>query len=290
MNSAHHSPFSFRVVDQVSSAGAALNEDGLIATKSGAWVVDGASGLADACLTPGATDAQWLMESVIRHLGDDSLSDPVQTLGVVADRVFSEFDALGAPSRVQQYEYPSASLVGCSLIDDILCAVRLGDCTLLLQSPSGGDVYKFSRSPLRDLDDVVIAEMITNQQQNHMTGSVAYRSVLPRLRANRNLINEEDGYGALTVGKNRTLIPDVLTIPINEPMYGLLCSDGFWRLVDTFHVYTERTVLEACASVGLMGLVAELRLIENNDPDGRLYPRLKLSDDATALFFRLLRE
>jgi len=37
---------------------------------------------------------------------------------------------------------------------------------------------------------------------------------------------------------------------------------------------------------GFAGIGAELRRIENDDPHGQRYPRMKKSDDATALLVR----
>jgi hypothetical protein len=285
----HDQPhFRFRVDDQVTDAGVELNEDGLVVTGSEAWVVDGASGLADERLTPGVSDAHWLMERVTTHLGAGLSTHPVDKLTLVADLVYRDFDALNLPPRAQQYEYPSASLVGCAFDGRALSVVRLGDCTLLVQPVEGGPVHKFPRSPLRNLDDAVIAEMSDQQRQAGMTGKDAYRAALPHLRANRDLINEADGYPALTVGKNRKFTADIIEIPVTQPMNGLLCSDGFWRLVETFGLYSENSLITACFQEGLAVLVAKLRAAEQSDPDGRRNPRLKASDDATAIVFSLV--
>lgn len=288
MTSSHSTFLRFHVLESVSSSGAGVNEDGIAISHSGAWVVDGASGLTDAHLTPGDSDAQWLMARLIAHLGSSTTFDPVSNLLRAADHVYREFDELKVLPRIFQYEYPSASLVGCSYSMGSLQAVRLGDCTLLLQPSSGGSVVKFDRSPLRDLDDAVISEMAQTRARQRVTGSDAYTSALPHLRKNRSLINEVDGYSALTMGTNRSVAPDTLKLGITEPTVGLLCSDGFWRLVDTFNLYSEQELLKACQRKGLAALITELRSAEDGDPDGLQFPRLKTSDDASAVLFGLI--
>jgi len=273
--------------ESVSSAGSAINEDGFVVVDDGAWVVDGASGLGDANITPGESDAHWLTSCILKHLLDSLPINAVGRLEDVTRRVFREFDGLNKPNQMDQYKYPSASLVGCVFSEGKFDAVRLGDCTLLLQSVSGEVVQGFSRSPLRNLDDAVVHEMVQRLESEQVKGPDAYRSVLSLLRANRNLINEEGGYAALTMGKNRSIAPDFFEIQVNESIRGLVCSDGFWHLVETFHLYTEQNIIEECERKGLNAMVTELRLAEYDDPDCRSFPRLKSSDDATAVLFRL---
>ena len=68
----------------------------------------------------------------------------------------------------------------------------------------------------------------------------------------------------------------------------LLMSDGFYRLIDTFNLYSPRNFMaRATAPNGLSFLYNELRTVEDSDPDGRLYPRVKKSDDATALLLTI---
>jgi len=283
-----HSSLRFQVVESVSHPGARLNEHGVVIRDSGGWVVDGASGLTDAHLTPGASDAHWLMDRLTAHLGTSTILSPATDLLTAADHVYQEFDGLKVLPRLHQYEYPSASVVGCSFSMGTLQAVRLGDCSLLLQPSSGGDVVKFHRSLLRDLDDAVVAQMTQTQAKERMTGSDAYTSALPHLRKNRSLINEVDGYSALTMGRNRSVVPDTLEVHVTQPSVGLLCSDGFWRLVETFSLYTEHDLLPACQRKGLAALITELRSTEHGDPDGLQFPRLKGSDDATAVLFEVV--
>ena len=73
------------------------------------------------------------------------------------------------------------------------------------------------------------------------------------------------------------------------PAAGLLCTDGFAALADQYGRYSPAEMVATARSAGLKAMLAELRRIERTeDPDGRLYPRFKISDDATALLFEVV--
>ncbi len=63
----------------------------------------------------------------------------------------------------------------------------------------------------------------------------------------------------------------------------LLATDGFLALGSDYLRYDAHALVAAARERGLADLLAELRAIEADDPDGVLYPRFKTSDDATAL-------
>jgi hypothetical protein len=46
-------------------------------------------------------------------------------------------------------------------------------------------------------------------------------------------------------------------------------------------------LIATAQTIGLQALARELRHIEDDDPNGERYPRMKKSDDATALLVRV---
>ncbi|MBO1908512.1 hypothetical protein J4G37_26945, partial [Microvirga sp. 3-52] len=77
------------------------------------------------------------------------------------------------------------------------------------------------------------------------------------------------------------------TAPCENDTAILLASDGFSALVDLYGAMDARAVMEAALISGLEPLVKLARKIETEqDPDGRLYPRFKASDDTTAILLR----
>ncbi len=74
-----------------------------------------------------------------------------------------------------------------------------------------------------------------------------------------------------------------------EPLAGLsaiaLLSDGASRLVDRYRLATWPLVSAMLADQGPAELIRQVRAAEQSDADGRRWPRAKLRDDATAIYW-----
>jgi hypothetical protein len=66
-----------------------------------------------------------------------------------------------------------------------------------------------------------------------------------------------------------------------------LLSDGATRITDLYHVLTWPAVIDVIRDHGPAELIRQVRATEASDPDGGRWPRAKLSDDATALYWHL---
>ena len=71
------------------------------------------------------------------------------------------------------------------------------------------------------------------------------------------------------------------------PATVLLATDGFYALTDDYEVFDDRDLIATGQTLGLAAMGAQLRHIEDEDPNGQRYPRMKKSDDATALLVRV---
>ena len=75
----------------------------------------------------------------------------------------------------------------------------------------------------------------------------------------------------------------------SEPLAGLsavaLLSDGASRLADRFHLATWAQICGILAREGPPGLIEQVRAAESADPRGERWPRSKIHDDATAVFW-----
>lgn len=76
-----------------------------------------------------------------------------------------------------------------------------------------------------------------------------------------------------------------------EPLAALsavaLLSDGASRLADRFHLATWADVCEILTRDGPPGLIRQVRAAESGDPHGERWPRGKIHDDATVVFWPL---
>jgi hypothetical protein len=75
----------------------------------------------------------------------------------------------------------------------------------------------------------------------------------------------------------------------SEPLAGLsavaLLSDGASRLADRFHLAAWAQICGILAADGPRGLIEQVRAAESADPRGERWPRGKIHDDATAVFW-----
>jgi hypothetical protein len=75
--------------------------------------------------------------------------------------------------------------------------------------------------------------------------------------------------------------------PVRAVRRVLLASDGYYRLVDHYHAVSDTELVRETELHGADVLLRKLRAIEAGDPLGAEYPRLKISDDATAVLIGL---
>lgn len=75
----------------------------------------------------------------------------------------------------------------------------------------------------------------------------------------------------------------------SQPLAGLsavaLLSDGASRLADRFHQASWADVCDILCRDGPSGLIERVRTAESGDPRGERWPRNKIHDDATAVFW-----
>jgi hypothetical protein len=75
------------------------------------------------------------------------------------------------------------------------------------------------------------------------------------------------------------------------PLAGLrgvaLLSDGATRITDQYHQLTWPAVVDVIREHGPDEIIGRVRAAEDADPDGRRWPRRKLRDDVTILYWRL---
>ena len=68
----------------------------------------------------------------------------------------------------------------------------------------------------------------------------------------------------------------------------LLCTDGFYRLVDMYGLYDDDGLIRAALDGGLAALVGRLRGFEADAAENARFGRFKTSDDAAALLLEIL--
>ena len=152
-----------RVIDRISlpSPNSLINEDAVGATNTGAWVIDGATGVSDRPpIVAATTDAAWLAERLsaeLRSTFDMPDLDPVQALSRVEANIKSEFLALTRGVFCPASEQPSAALASVVLRGKTLHLIGVADCRIIYET-CAGDIGEFNPSDSGAVEAVIIAE------------------------------------------------------------------------------------------------------------------------------------
>ena len=278
-----------RLAGGVSEGSGAINEDGWgyfgdINDTRAAWVFDGVTGINERNYVSGTTDAHWLVTRADWHLRELTRQDiPLaDILSALVDRLSSEFRPLAARvSLPQDYDPPAACVVIVKRYRNGWQALRLGDSCLFAR----GDAHREPTTAASP--DNAFDHWLAKDAQNLREGGITDTKELlsrfqSKLRAGRQMRNKPSGYGILEC--DRACLEFAQYMKLANPTEILLCTDGFYRVVDHYQRYTNASLLDACVeTAGLKNVLAELRRIEREDADCRKYPRLKPSDDATAV-------
>lgn len=278
-----------RLAGAISEGSGAINEDafGLVGAENdirAAWVFDGVTGINDRQYISGTTDAHWLVARGDLHLKDLATGDTplADILVALVERLIRDFRTQA--TRVQlpeNYDPPAACLVIAKRYREGWKGVRLGDSCALARASLDSDPIT-SIVPDNALDLQLAKEATLLRERGVTDFKDLLRSFQPKLLATRGMRNQPGGYGILEC--NRACCDMAEHFDMGSPSQILLCTDGFYRIVDHYHMYTARSLLDRCWDIsGLPQVLEELRATEHNDEDCRRFPRLKVSDDATAV-------
>jgi hypothetical protein len=290
------SRYSLRITDILSDPGDSLrvNEDAAGGNRTCAFVIDGATGLgAKSIVGIEGSDAAWLARLAKsffeqRVVVGRSMEDVVRTFNKQAGIVVQESSA-GLP--IAAWNLPVASFQMVRIENGAVVAYGLGDCRLFL---AGADGEIIETSALKG--NFAVEREGARRAIAHAGGLAAIRTlsddpaVREELRRHRAAYNQPAGT-VWTLGTEPAAAKHLYSepLPVRLPATGLLCTDGFAALCDQYGRYDPAGLIRKAAAGGLKPLTKELRQIERaEDPDGRLYPRFKVSDDATAVLFEIM--
>jgi len=283
------------VIDSVCVPGssARVNEDAVGAGGTAAFVIDGATGLGESVIAgPGHSDAAWLAEFARLHF-IEMLENGQPSADIVAETnaLASQLVTFATRERdIKRWQMPIAGFQMARLLGDALHIEGLGDCVAFVEA---GDGATIRLSPMEDFNR---QEVETAREAIARTGALTTTGALPggettlsierQLRARFNT----PGGPVWTLGTEPDAAQHIVShmLPVEQPMKVLLCTDGFSALVDKYHAHDARNLLECAQKDGLTAMIAALRHIETvTDPDGLAFPRMKQSDDASAMLLTI---
>lgn len=285
-----------RITDMISDAGdaARVNEDAAGGNRCCAFVIDGATGLGGKSIVGlEGSDAAWLARLAKTFFEEKvtpgrDMQDLVRTLNRQASQVVHGA-AAGLP--IAAWSLPVAGFQLVRVEGDAAVAYGLGDCRLFLTDAAGVTIdttaLRGSHVDERDGARRAIAHVGGLAAARPLAEDPAVRDELRRHRAAYN----REGSSVWTLGTEPAAARHLAVerLPAGFPATGLLCTDGFAALCDLYGRYSPAGMVATAKATGLKAMLAELRRIERvEDPDGRAYPRFKVSDDATALLFEIV--
>jgi hypothetical protein len=266
------------------------NEDRIGWNATAAFVIDGATSLADPVIAPPQSDAAWIAEWARERLAaklapDRSLRDVVRALCASArERFFADADP-----EIERFRHPSASFQSLRLTEGGIEIAGLGDCTLFLRD-GAGTLTRHSGLRAGRSGEQSSARMALNRMGGLNADGEGFRDAetLAALRTSRARHNTEGGVWTLGIHPDAGAHVRIEMPEATPPLFGLLCSDGFADSVDNYALHTAAALMDRAEQNGLGALLAEIRRIERDiDPNGLQFPRYKRSDDASAILVRV---
>jgi hypothetical protein len=275
--------FRLRSLYRQSMPGSHVNEDGAGLHGRFAWVIDGATGIANRQATSGATDAAWLADTLDRTLA--GLAPAVESgrlfKGLEAS-IRHAFDAESDHRSLPDDEHAPSACLGFIWVRDgaepgrvLLQGAFLGDVVALVPTAEG--IVRWTDERAKPFERRTLAALGDADRHAGTMPEAVRRQILE----NRTKLNHPDGYWVVNPRRSWAgrEVRFEATIAPGQPI--VLATDGFMRLVDVFAAYSKDSLHARLAAGEGDDLIRELREREREDAPAYRYPRVKIHDDAT---------
>ena len=281
----------FTILDRISWPGSPdkANEDAFGASGAWAWVIDTSIFPGTPAIMHERSDAAWLASFASRRLSDlaPEAQDGSALIRHVMEEARTAFMAAAPEERQDFLTWPVGAMTLVRHRGGSLDVWTFADTTAFVRRPDGS-VLTVGEAPGMRQFEVAAAERLL--QASGATPETINRT--PEFQAwlaeRRQRQRQSRGVSLLGLDPSAADRLRQETVPCEEGSTILLTSDGFSALVDLYGVMNAESMMAAALSSGLEPLAQKAREIETQiDPDGRLYPRFKVSDDATALLVRV---
>ena len=241
------------------------NEDIYGITRSGAFVIDGASALTDKNYTPSGNDVSWMVhlwKDYLEENLDNTLYSIQEILEEGIDHFNKEYGKFVDLSTLKPYEQLSAGISIVRKNGEFLEAYVLGDVEITIEDKDR-EFIVITDSSLESLDGEVKQIMGRNKKRKDQIVFKEFtQEELDILILNRSKMNEPGGYFILSHNKEAVDMGIYKTIPVESIERCLLATDG---LVPLSYRYSKKSLLDRIRERGAKELIKELRNLEEAD-------------------------
>ena len=157
----------------------------------------------------------------------------------------------------------------------------LGDCKTLIRKPDG---------TVRDLDpwtnpqEAILQREITAMVAQGVTDSAQrFARLMPLLRKRREEQNSALAPAVVCMNPGGPFSARTAVLQVKTGAVLLCMTDGFYRLVEPYDMYSPRQLIDACSLRGLAALLLELRNVEGSASTKGV--TVKAADDASAVMW-----
>lgn len=235
-------------------------------------------------------DVAWFVHAFTAALEPILASGQTQQQCVHAaiDRVREAFGRLPGFREMPLHAWPIAALSwlridGMSGGDHRRDATlySLGDCKTLLRTSEDGclDPDPFTNPQ----EHLLQAEIARLRAEGVHDATRRRQRMLPLLRARREFQNTTPTPSVLCLHPHGPFQPRIRRFGLAADAVVLLMTDGFYRLVEPYALYTDAQLVDACVRQGLPALLAALRHHEAGGETGA--QAVKPADDASAVLW-----
>jgi hypothetical protein len=263
---------------------AVFETDGL----SDLLVLDGATSVADAnYIDRRQGDVAWFVRAFADAFGR-VISPGITQAGAVrqaVDAVREAYRTQAGEQAIPLHAHPLAALtwirirhMGGHLALSVYC---LGDCKSFAFDGAGAVL---DLDPYVNPHEAVLQEAIAALDREGVTDPASKRArLLPMLRARREVQHGAPSPDVLCLAPQGEFKAREYTLRLPPDAAVLAMTDGFYRLVDSYGLYTIEELAQRCRTDGLPALLDELRAFENARASGTL--AVKSADDASAVLW-----
>ncbi len=275
------------MIDAITHTYKLKNEDSYGMTEHGFWVMDGASALKKNNYTSEGNDVVWMVNWWNHYLNehleqlDRSIVDLLEEGVDQFNADFSKFTNVDTLSKLDRASTGIA--IGRMNGGKVECFV-LGDVEINIQKKEGViDVLTDER--IEPLDREVMTMIANNpHRENEIVFSGYTSEELQVLQRNRMKMNTEEGYNVLEHDRDAIKKGIYRAYPQEEISAILAMTDGYSAICNKYEAFDRTELIDVCKNKGVKKVLEKIRVIEDNDQTMTTYKRLRLHDDATAVF------